>query len=46
MAAEYDSPWKEIIEQYFPEFIVFFFPDAYQDIDRSKKHGFLNKVSK
>ncbi len=43
MKTEYDSPWKEIIEQYFPEFIAFFFPDAYKDIDRTKRHEFLNK---
>ncbi len=43
MKTEYDSPWKEIIEQYFPEFIAFFFPKAYQDIDWSKKYEFLNK---
>lgn len=43
MKTEYDSPWKEIIEQYFPEFIAFFFPDAYKDIDWTKRHEFLNK---
>jgi len=25
----YDSPWKEAIEHYFPEFMMFYFPDAY-----------------
>ena len=25
----YDSPWKDAIEHYFPEFIEFYFPDAY-----------------
>jgi len=30
---DYDSPWKEILENYYPEFIEFFFPKAYKDID-------------
>ena len=30
---EYDSPWKEALDVYFPEFMAFFFPDAYQEID-------------
>jgi hypothetical protein len=28
MADEYDSPWKEIIEDHFSEFMAFFFPQA------------------
>lgn len=40
---DYDSPWKEVIEQYFEEFIAFFFPKAYQDIDWSEGHKFLDK---
>jgi hypothetical protein len=23
---DYDSPWKEALERYFPEFMAFFFP--------------------
>ena len=30
---DYDSPWKEMLDGYFPDFMAFFFPDAYQDID-------------
>ena len=26
---EFDSPWKEIAEQYFAELMEFFFPQAY-----------------
>lgn len=26
---DYDSPWKEVIEAYFPSFLEFFFPPAY-----------------
>jgi flagellar biosynthesis/type III secretory pathway protein FliH len=27
--ADYDSPWKELLEGNFPEFLAFFFPDIY-----------------
>ncbi len=39
----YDSPWKEAIEQYFAEFLAFYFPEAYAGIDWSKEHIFLDK---
>lgn len=32
-ATDYDSPWKQIIERYFPPFLEFFFPLAYAEID-------------
>jgi hypothetical protein len=38
-----DSPWKEIIEKYFPEFMKFFFPAAYDDIDWDRGYEFLEK---
>jgi len=41
--SDYDSPWKEIIEQFFPEFIAFFFPHIYNDIDWSRGYEFLDK---
>lgn len=31
--ADYDSPWKEAIEQYFEQFLAFFFPATYVIID-------------
>lgn len=40
---DYDSPWKEILDRYFAEFMAFFFPAAYQDIDWSQGHEFLDK---
>jgi len=40
---QYDSPWKEIIEQYFPEFMSFFFAQANEDIDFDKGYEFLDK---
>ncbi len=41
--ADYDSPWKEILERYFKEFLEFFFPVAYEGIDWSKGYEFLDK---
>ena len=41
--ADYDSPWKEILERYFEEFIAFFFPKAYEGIDWDKGFDFLDK---
>lgn len=32
---DYDSPWKEILEQFFPAFVEFFFPIAYNGLDTS-----------
>ena len=40
---QYDSPWKEVIERYFPEFMAFYFPDAYAEIDWAKEYIFLDQ---
>lgn len=40
---DYDSPWKEMLERYFEEFMAFFFPKAYRGIDWSKGYNFLDK---
>ncbi len=40
---EFDSPWKEIIIQYFEQFVGFFFPEAVHDIDWSKGYSSLDK---
>ena len=40
---DYDSPWKEAVEHYFSEFMAFYFPDAYTQIDWSKEHVFLDQ---
>jgi hypothetical protein len=39
----YDSPWKEAVEHYFQEFIAFYFPEAYVEIDWSKEYLFLDQ---
>lgn len=43
LPADYDSPWKEILEQYFPEFMAFFFPAAHAEVDWTKGYEFLDK---
>ena len=40
---DYDSPWKEAIEHHFPEFMAFYFPQAYSQIDWSKGYDFLEQ---
>ena len=42
-ATEFDSPWKEIVQNYFPEFIQFFFPQVYQEIDWNQGFEFLDQ---
>ena len=43
MSDNYDSPWKDVLERYFPEFMAFFFPTAYQEIDWSKGYESLDQ---
>jgi hypothetical protein len=40
---DYDSPWKEIIEQFFPEFMSFFFSKISDEIDWERGYKFLDK---
>jgi len=40
---DYDSPWEEVLERYFEDFMAFFFPVAHADIDWSKGYEFLDK---
>ena len=40
---DYDSPWKEAVEHYFPEFMGFYFPEAYAEIDWLKGYMFLDQ---
>jgi hypothetical protein len=43
MADDYDSPWKEVIERYFPDFLHFYFPHAHAQIDWSESPLFLEQ---
>jgi hypothetical protein len=38
-----DSPWKKLIEQYFEQFMVFFFPDIHAMIDWTRGYEFLDQ---
>jgi hypothetical protein len=39
----YDSPWKDILEAYFEDFMLFFFPNIHADIDWSRGYTFLDQ---
>ncbi|MBI2941418.1 MAG: transposase, partial [Chloroflexi bacterium] len=39
---DFDSPWKGVLEDYFPEFVAFFFPVAWAGIDWSRRFEFLD----
>ena len=41
--ADNDSPWKEILEAYFPQAIQFFFPQTAALINWERPHEFLDK---
>jgi hypothetical protein len=41
--ADFDSPWKEALEQYFESFLVFFFPNLHADIDWGRGFEMLDK---
>ncbi len=43
MSDHYDSPWKDVLERYFPEFMAFFFPEAYAEIDWSRGYESLDQ---
>jgi hypothetical protein len=40
---QFDSPWKEILEVYFEDFILFFFPQVHAEIDWSRGYDFLDQ---
>jgi hypothetical protein len=39
---EFDSPWKDILEAYFPDFLQFFFPQIHAEVDWNRGYGFLD----
>jgi len=43
MTDEYDSPWKDIIENYFPEFLMFFFPAIHTAVDWRREPVFMDQ---
>ncbi|MFP4438541.1 MAG: cytosolic protein [Chloroflexaceae bacterium] len=40
---DYDSPWKDALETYLEEFLLFFFPQAHAEIDWTRGYVFLDK---
>lgn len=41
--SDYESPWKEALEHYFPQFLELLLPDMHAEIDWSRPHEFLDK---
>ncbi|MBN2535138.1 MAG: hypothetical protein JXB88_19810 [Spirochaetales bacterium] len=41
--ANYDSPWKQIIEELLESFLEFFFPPVYADINFSRGYEVKSK---
>ncbi|WP_404299060.1 Rpn family recombination-promoting nuclease/putative transposase [Halomonas sp.] len=42
-SSDFDSPWKEALEHYFPQFLQLLMPEMYRDIDWQRPHEFLDK---
>ena len=40
---DFDSPWKTLLERWFPAFVVWFFPSIAAEIDWGRGHVFLDK---
>ena len=40
---DFDSPWKDALTRYFPEFLAFYFPQAHAGIDWRQPHRFLDE---
>jgi hypothetical protein len=43
MSDDYDTPWKNALTRYFPEFMAFYFPEACRDIDWTVPWNFLEQ---
>jgi len=40
---QYDTPWKQAVEHYFPEFMAFYFAKAHAQIDWTQGYTFLDQ---
>ena len=40
---DFDSPWKEALEQALPDFLALFFPEAHAGTDWSRGYRFRDK---
>ena len=43
ISTKFDSPWKDMIEDHFPEFMKFFFPNTHKIIDWQANYEFLDQ---
>lgn len=41
--ADYDSPWKDVLDEFFEQCMAFFFPQAHAQIDWARGYEFLDK---
>ncbi|WP_372610108.1 hypothetical protein [Halomonas sp.] len=41
--SDFDSPWKEALEYYFPQFLELLLPEIHREIDWQRPHEFLDK---
>lgn len=38
-----DNAWKNVLNRYFPEFVAFFFPQIYAEVDWRRGYEFLEQ---
>src|SRR5439155_8623481 len=43
VVSDYDSPWKEALEHFFPAFLQFFFPRVHELVDWERGYESLDK---
>jgi hypothetical protein len=43
LSTELDNPWKDVLEVYLEEFMIFFFPEVHNLIDWSRGYEFLDQ---
>lgn len=40
---DFDTPWKDALTRYLPEFMAFYFPPAHAAIDWNRSYTFLDQ---
>ncbi len=43
-SSDHDSPWKEALERYFPDFLALLFPHIHAEIDWTRGHSFAPRT--
>lgn len=41
--ADFDSPWKDVLDEFFEQCMAFFFPQAHAQVDWARGYEFLDK---